>query len=56
MLYRGHLNDYFHHVENLLKSFLLSFILCALVFCLHVYLCKGIRTPGAQATNSSAGN
>ena len=32
--------------------FKIFFILCALVFCLHVCLCEGVRSPGTGAIDS----
>lgn len=35
------------------KAFnLFLYLLCALVFCLHVYLFEGVRTPGVGVTDS----
>jgi hypothetical protein len=33
------------------KSILFIFISCALVFCLHVCLCEGVRSPGTGVTD-----
>jgi hypothetical protein len=39
--------------QRLLLLKLFTFILCALVFCLYVYLCKGVKPAGAGVTDSS---
>ena len=34
------------------KLFFNLFILCALVFCLHICLCEGVGSPGSRVTGS----
>ena len=36
----------------MISLFYFIFVSCALVFCLHVYLCEGIRSPGTGIIDS----
>ena len=41
-----------YYRRSLIFHGLVIFILCALVFCLHLFLCEGVKSPETRVTDS----
>jgi hypothetical protein len=43
---------FLYHTETIFFLLKIIFILCTLLFCLHVCLCEGVGASGIRATDS----